>query len=45
VDASQCLDCFGTGMFYPEGFDKGVAKCRHARLLAQDEGAGAKQES
>jgi hypothetical protein len=45
VDASQCPDCFGTGMFYPEGFDKGVAKCRHARLLAQDEGAGAKQES
>ncbi len=33
VDASQCPDCFGTGMFYPEGFDKGVAKCLHGRLV------------
>jgi hypothetical protein len=32
VDASKCLDCFGTGMWYPEGFDKGVAKCRHEKL-------------
>ena len=32
VDASQCPDCFGTGMYYPEGFDKGVARCRHDRL-------------
>jgi hypothetical protein len=40
IDISQCPDCFGTSMFYPEGFDKGVAKCRHARLLAPDEGAG-----
>jgi len=32
VDAAQCPDCFGTGMFYPEGFDKGVAKCPHGRL-------------
>jgi hypothetical protein len=32
VDASQCPDCFGTGMWYPEGYDKGVAKCRHDRL-------------
>lgn len=31
-DASGCLDCFGTGMFYPEGPDKGVARCRHPRL-------------
>jgi len=40
VDAAQCPDCFGTGMFYPEGFDKGVAKCRHTRLApnAQAEG-------
>lgn len=34
VDASQCPDCFGTGMWYPEGFDKGVARCRHERLTA-----------
>lgn len=30
ADASQCPDCFGTGMYYPEGFEKGVAKCPHA---------------
>ena len=36
VDASQCPDCFGTGMFYPEGFDKGVAKCRHEKLGKAD---------
>jgi hypothetical protein len=34
VDASQCSDCFGTGMYYPEGFDKGVARCRHEKLTA-----------
>ena len=45
VDASQCPDCFGTGMFYPEGFDKGVAKCRHSRLVAgaRAEEAGARE--
>jgi hypothetical protein len=32
VDASQCPDCFGTGMYYPEGFDKGVARCAHSEL-------------
>jgi hypothetical protein len=32
VDASKCPDCFGTGMYYPEGFEKGVAKCPHSKL-------------
>jgi hypothetical protein len=32
VDATKCPDCFGTGMYYPEGFDKGVSKCPHSRL-------------
>ena len=32
VDASKCPDCFGTGMWYPEGFEKGVAKCQHQKL-------------
>jgi hypothetical protein len=36
ADASKCPDCFGTGMYYPEGFDRGVAKCRHDRLTATD---------
>jgi hypothetical protein len=36
VDASKCPDCFGTGMWYPEGFDKGVARCEHKSLEKQD---------
>ncbi|HEV2863863.1 MAG TPA: hypothetical protein VGX48_22905 [Pyrinomonadaceae bacterium] len=32
VDASDCPDCYGTGMCYPEGFDKGVARCTHPKL-------------
>jgi hypothetical protein len=32
LDASRCPDCFGTGMFYPEGFEKGVARCGHVKL-------------
>lgn len=35
VNASDCPDCFGTGMYYPEGFDKGVARCLHAKLVAE----------
>jgi hypothetical protein len=38
VDASQCPECFGTGMFYPEGFDKGVARCPHSKLLSESKG-------
>jgi hypothetical protein len=34
TDASQCPDCFGAGMWYPEGYEKGVAKCRHDKLTA-----------
>jgi hypothetical protein len=35
VDASMCPDCFGTGMYYPEGFEKGVARCPHLKLTAE----------
>ncbi|HEX8721863.1 MAG TPA: hypothetical protein VF736_14610 [Pyrinomonadaceae bacterium] len=35
VDASECPDCFGTGMWYPEGFEKGVARCEHKALAKQ----------
>jgi hypothetical protein len=37
-DVSACPDCCGSGMWYPSGFDKGVAKCLHPRLAggAQD---------
>jgi hypothetical protein len=31
-DASKCPDCFGTGMYYPEGYEKGVARCEHKKL-------------
>jgi hypothetical protein len=36
VDASHCPDCFGTGMWYPEGFEKGVARCRHEKLVSEE---------
>jgi hypothetical protein len=32
VDVSKCPDCFGTGMYYPEGYEKGVARCGHETL-------------
>jgi hypothetical protein len=38
VDVSKCPDCFGAGMWYPEGFDKGVARCPHAKLSKTEEG-------
>jgi hypothetical protein len=31
-DFSSCPDCSGTGVYYPEGFDKGVQKCKHANM-------------
>jgi len=34
-DISKCPDCFGAGMWYPEGFEKGVARCRHEKLTAE----------
>lgn len=33
-DISSCPDCHGAGMYYPEGYEKGVAKCTHPRLNA-----------
>lgn len=40
VDASACPDCFGTGMWYPEGFDQGVARCQHDKLTKGAESDG-----
>jgi hypothetical protein len=37
LDAARCPDCFGTGMWYPEGFDKGVARCEHKSLGKENE--------
>lgn len=32
IDYSQCPDCKGTGFWYPEGAEKGVAKCKHEKV-------------
>jgi hypothetical protein len=34
-DASKCPDCFGAGMYYPAGYEKGVVKCPHSKLTAE----------
>ena len=31
----KCPDCGGTGWWYPEGTERGVAKCRHERLAGK----------
>lgn len=31
-DISNCPSCFGTGYHYPEGFERGVARCEHKNL-------------
>lgn len=35
VDASGCPDCGGSGWWYPQGQEKGVAKCRHEKLARE----------
>jgi hypothetical protein len=35
IDARKCPDCGGSGMYYPDGYEKGVAKCRHEKLKAE----------
>jgi hypothetical protein len=32
IDSSQCPDCGGSGWWYPEGPEKGVAKCKHSKM-------------
>jgi hypothetical protein len=41
VDTRECPDCWGTGMYYPGGFEKGVARCKHERLGSNARGAEA----
>jgi hypothetical protein len=38
-EARDCPDCWGTGMYYPHGFEKGVARCKHERLRSKTEEA------
>lgn len=33
VDVNSCPDCRGSNYFYPEGYEKGVRRCGHERLL------------
>ena len=35
MDASACPDCHGTGFWYPNGTEKGVAKCKHSNLKGE----------
>lgn len=32
ANVTKCPDCGGSGYWYPEGYEKGVAKCRHEKL-------------
>lgn len=36
VESGGCPDCGGSGYYYPEGFEKGVARCEHKSLGKQD---------
>ena len=36
LNTAKCPDCFGTGMWYPEGYEKGVARCRHEKLASEE---------
>lgn len=37
LDTSQCPDCNGTGFYYPQGVEAGVARCKHERLRREGE--------
>ncbi|MBA3713318.1 MAG: hypothetical protein H0W76_12855 [Pyrinomonadaceae bacterium] len=32
INISQCPDCQGTGFYYPQGVEAGVARCKHEQL-------------
>jgi hypothetical protein len=36
LDTSKCPDCSGTGFYYPEGREKGMARCKHPQLLESE---------
>jgi hypothetical protein len=35
VNIDSCPNCQGSGFWYPEGVERGVAKCKHERLVNQ----------
>jgi hypothetical protein len=47
ADIRKCPDCGGSGMYYPQGYEKGVARCKHERLEreAPQEDSGASGKS
>jgi hypothetical protein len=36
VDASKCPDCGGSNFYYPQGYESGVARCRHEKIGEPD---------
>ncbi|MDQ3819859.1 MAG: hypothetical protein M3362_19600, partial [Acidobacteriota bacterium] len=32
INYKTCPDCQGSGFWYPEGVEKGVARCKHERM-------------
>lgn len=36
-DVAKCPDCKGTGFYYPQGIEGGVARCKHERLGKEGE--------
>jgi hypothetical protein len=45
VNVKECPDCAGVGWFYPEGRERGMAKCKHLRLLEAKSESGAEGET
>jgi hypothetical protein len=41
LEINKCPDCGGSGMYYPEGYEKGVARCKHERLQPEGNSAPA----
>ncbi len=37
-EIKDCPDCGGTGFYYPDGYEGGVARCRHGRIGASTQG-------
>lgn len=42
LNIDSCPDCHGSGFWYPQGVERGVAKCKHARLV---NGANVQQDA
>lgn len=38
IDVKNCADCGGTGFYYPQGYEGGVARCRHEKAGAPPQG-------